>query len=301
MNPANQSSGINQLSQLFELGEHRLDLETRAVGHMDDVTVETLLFRSGEGEAVRAWLVRPQGSDPVPAILYLHAHGGRYDIGAREILDGRPALIAPLGSVFARLGFASLMIEMPAFGSRAEPGESARAKARLWAGKSLAGQMLGEQAAAFDWLARRGDIIAGRIGVFGISMGATFSYWLAAVEPRIACAAHLCSYADFATLIESGAHDLHGIYLTIPGLLDVASNGQIAGMIAPRPQLIAIGDSDPLTPPGSVDIALVQTRQAYQEAGAADRLHVHREVETGHVETPAMREAVTAFLQRYLG
>ncbi len=40
-------------------------------------------------------------------------------------------------------------------------------------------------------------------------------------------------------------HDLHGIYLTIPGLLEVAGNGEIAGLIAPRPQLICIGDRDP--------------------------------------------------------
>ncbi|MBK8458733.1 MAG: hypothetical protein IPL47_17690 [Phyllobacteriaceae bacterium] len=247
---------------------------------------------------MRGVLARPQTGGPWPGLLYIHAHGARYDIGADELLGGRRALLGPLGPVFARLGFATLMIEMPAFGTRADPNECARAKALLWRGRSLAGQMLGEQHSAFAWLAARQDIVAGRIGVFGISMGATLGYWLTAVEPRIACVAHLCCYADLAGLIEAGAHDLHGIYLTIPGLLRIAANGEIAGRIAPRPQLIGIGDRDPLTPPAAVDVALDQTRRAY--AGADEMLTVVREPMGGHAETLAMREATLAFFGRHL-
>jgi hypothetical protein len=105
----------------------------------------------------------------------------------------------------------------------------------------------------------------------------------------------MCAYAEFATLIETGAHDLHGIYLTVPGLLNIASNGEIAGLIAPRPQFIGIGDLDPLTPPAAVDKALAETRTEYAQAGAADALIVHREAASGHVETPAMRAAVLDF------
>ena len=154
--------------------------------------------------------------------FYIHAHGNAYDIGANELLCGRKALLSPLGPEFARRGYAVLMVELPAFGTRADPGESARAKAALWNGRSLAGQMLGEQAAAFDYLAARSDVIAERIAIFGISMGATFSYWLSAVEERLAASAHLCAYADFAALIAAGNIDLHGIYLTVPALLNLA-------------------------------------------------------------------------------
>ena len=112
--------------------------------------------------------------------------------------------------------------------------------------------MLGELSSAFDWLSARSDVDSARIGVFGLSMGATFGYWLGAAETRIAAVMQLCCFADFAELLRSGAHDLHGIYLTVPGLLDLAGNGEIAGLVAPRPQLICIGDLDPLTPPASV-------------------------------------------------
>lgn len=294
------ASQSERLRAAFEIGAHSLSFVSLEAEEADGYVVQRLSFVTAGGEAVRGMLTRPLGSGPFPAVLYIHAHGDRYDIGADELLDGRPALLGPLGPVFARLGFVTLAIEMPAFGSRSEPNESARAKACLWRGLSVAGQMVAEQQAAFAWLAAREDVIADRIGVFGLSMGATLGYWLAAVEPRVACVAHLCCYADFDSLIETGAHDLHGIYLTVPGLLEIATNGEIAGLVAPRPQLIAIGDRDPLTPPAAVDLALAQTRDAYARAGVPGGLTLIREPDTGHVETEAMRAGVLAFLQRYL-
>lgn len=291
---------MDRLHEAFEIGKHRLDLQSRRESSRDSFIVEELAFATGDGEAVRGFLCRPPHERPVPALLCIHAHGFRYEIGASELLDGRPSLHSAPGPAFAAAGFATLMIDMPTFGVRAEPGESARAKARMWQGGSLAGQMVAEQAAAFAWLAARDDIAAERIGVYGMSMGATLGYWLAAVEPRVAAVVHMCAYADFATLIETGAHDLHGIYLTVPGLLNIASNGEIAGLVAPRPQFIAIGDQDPLTPPKAVDIALAQTRAAYEAADAADLLTVHRETDSGHQETPVKRAAVLEFLDRHL-
>ena len=291
---------VSRLRQAFEIGEHSLALVSKHEEEAEGFVIERLGFVNGFGETVRGILTRPVGEGCWPGILCIHAHGGRYDIGADEMLYGRKALLGPLGPVFAKAGYVSVMIDMPAFGVRANPDESARAKARLWLGKSLAGQMLGEQHAALAWLSQRSDVKAGQVGVFGISMGATLGYWLAAVETGIACAAHLCCYADFGELVRTGAHDLHGIYLTIPGLLAVAPNGAIAGCIAPRPQLIGIGDLDPLTPPQAVDLALMQTRQSYRECGADGRLLLVREANSGHVETPAMRQAVMAFFRDHL-
>ena len=226
---------------------------------------------------------------------------GRYDIGAGEVVRGRPALHGPLGPVLARAGFRVLAIDLPCFGGRApHASEGAAAKAALWRGGSLAGQMLGELASALDWLAADPGTDPRRIGVFGLSMGATLGYWLAAVEPRIAAVAHLCCFADFEALVESGAHDRHGHYLTVPGLLRIASNGEIAGLIAPRPQFVGLGDADPLTPPAATEPALAALRAAYAAAGAEAALRVHREPAAGHEETPAMRQALLEFLAEAL-
>lgn len=289
------------LRTLFEIDRHPL----RPIAmdrHVDGgIVTETLSFKTASGEPVRGFLTRPKSVDqPLPAILYIHAHGGAYEIGARELIAGRKALLSPLGPVFAKAGFVTLCIDLPTFGNRANQSESAVSKARLWQGGSLAGQMLGELAASLGYLAARPDVDPTCLGAFGISMGATFSYWLAAVDPRLTCVAHLCCYADFATLIETGAHDLHGIYLTVPGLLNLASNGTIAGLVAPRPQLICIGEADPLTPPLAVDRALVQTRAAYAAANAPEALELHRQATAGHEETPEMRARILDFFARTL-
>jgi pimeloyl-ACP methyl ester carboxylesterase len=291
----------DELRRLFDIGRHPLRPIDRSEQSGDGFVLETLRFATAAGEPVRGLLTRPQRTaGPLPAILYIHAHGNRYDIGAAELIDGRDALQSPLGPVFAREGYVTLTIDLPCFGERAATKESAAAKALLWEGRSLAGQMLGELSSALDCLAARPDVDPSRIGVFGISMGATFGYWLAAVEPRIACVVHLCCFADFRELIAAGAHDQHGIYLTIPGLPGIAGNGAIAGLIAPRPQLICIGDRDSLTPPRAVDIAFAQTAAAYDAAGARDRLVLHREAETGHQESAAMRERMLEFAAQHL-
>ena len=161
--------------------------------------------------------------------------------------------------------------------------------------------MLGELASALQWLVADPRTDPARVGVVGLSMGATLGYWLAAVEPRVAAVAHLCCLADFGPLIESGAHDRHGHYLTVPGLLALASNGEIAGLVAPRPQFVGIGEADPLTPPEAVEPALATLRASYRAAGAEAALRVHREPGGGHRETPAMRRAMMAFLKEALG
>jgi dienelactone hydrolase len=288
------------LRERFEVGAHPLAFRGERSGGYDDLVLRRLRFANTGGEAVSGLLLEPDGPRPAPAVLYIHAHGSEYEIGAREVLEGRPALAAPLGPDLARAGFRVLAIDLPCFGGRAGANESAASKAALWRGGSLAGQMLGEIASALDWLANDPGTDARRIGVFGLSMGATLGYWLAAVEPRIAAVAHLCCLADFDTLIARGDHDLHGPYLTVPGLLSIASNGNIAGMIAPRPQFVGLGDADPLTPPAASKPALAELRDAYAAAGASAALHVHREPEGGHQETPAMRRALVAFLTENL-
>lgn len=182
----------NRLRTLFGLAEPRIELRSTRTEIYKDHIVERLRFDlAGRGE-VRGLLTRPiNAAARGPAILFGHSHGGRYDIGASELLEGREYLLDPPGPALARAGYVTLCIDMPTFGERATVSESSAAKALLWQGKSLFGQMLSDHAAALTYLASRDDVDAARIGAFGISMGCTLSYWLAAVDPRIAATAHL--------------------------------------------------------------------------------------------------------------
>lgn len=294
---AKRGDVLSALVAAFEIDRHPLEFRgADATG-----TTRRIRFETRGGEPVEGWLLEPVAASPAPAILYIHAHGGDYGLGADEVVEGRAALQSPLGPVLAAAGFRVLAIDMPCFGGRSGVTESSAAKAALWRGGSLAGQMLGELVSALDWLAADPGTDPARIGVFGLSMGATLGYWLAAVEPRVAAVAHLCCFADFGAMIESGAHDGHGIYLTVPGLLGIASNGEIAGLVAPRPQFVGLGGTDALTPPEAVEPALAELRAAYRAVGSEAALRVHLEPDSRHQETPAMRREVLRFLVETLG
>jgi dienelactone hydrolase len=253
----------------------------------------------GAGSAMPAVYLRPDHKGPGPAVLYCHAHGNSYATGADELTRGRPALQAPYGPALAALGIASLSIDLAPFGARQHEGpEDALAKAGLWRGRPLMGQMLAELAAALGWLAARPEIDAGRIATLGLSMGGTHAYWLAALDPRVAACAHLCVFADIAPLIASGAHELHGPYLTVPGLLAEGDMGDVAALVAPRPHYVALGAADPLTPEPARNAAIARLRAGY--AAAPDRLALHIAPGTGHAETARMRSGTLAFLRRHL-
>lgn len=287
-----------RLRQLVGLVEPAVSLSAAHIEQRDGYEVEHLRLRLGDAE-VRGILTRPLNVvGRLPAILYGHSHGGRYDIGADELLDGREYLLDPLGPVFARAGYVTLCIDMPVFGERATVSEGYAAKALLWYGRGLFAQMLCDHSAALTYLASRPDVDPARIGAFGISMGCTLSYWLAAMDQRIAAVAHLCCFADLGTMIELGAHDGHGIYLVVPGLLNEADAGAIGALVAPRPQLICIGEADSLTPPAAVALAWEETSAAY--ANHPGQLQLVSEPGVQHQETPRMREAALAFFAKNL-
>ncbi len=285
-----------------EVGRIRLtEPELRSQQVDNGWQTEDLLFRTSLGDTVPAYFVRPTDAEPpVPAILYCHAHGGRYDIGRAELFDGRAALQSPYAADLRELGCALLCLEMPCFGERRAPEESALSKAHLWHGRTLFGRMLAELVAGIEFLAAHPGIDEGRIGTMGISMGGTHAWWLAAIEPRIRAAANLCCFADLECLIASGAHDGHGHYMTVPGLLQAASTGRLAALAAPRPQLICVGLQDKFTPQNCFDIARTEIEAAYEAHDASEMLGFCVDSDTGHEETPAMRQATLAFLNKHL-
>lgn len=294
-----------ELHTLLGTGDRRGEtaaLRTISTTTHDGLDLHRITVTSGSRTLPGMFVVPAGRTGPLPAILYCHAHGNRYGIGAAELMEGRPALQAPpYGPVLARAGFAVLCVDMAGFGARQSEGtESALAKAALWRGRTLLGRMLDDLTAALDALAAHPSVDAARIATLGLSMGATHAYWLAALDDRIAACAHMCAFADIGPLIETGAQDLHGIYMTVPGLLEKGDMGDVAALIAPRPQLVAAGLQDPLTPPDALNPALNRLRQAYESQGVSDALTVLTSPDTGHEETPRMREAVLGFLERHL-
>lgn len=274
------------------LGSVRISSE---ITRPDGVRVMALDFGPAAVPATCLWPAHACGV----GVLYCHAHGNRPEIGSREVIDGRPALSdPPLGLALARAGAVVLCPDMPGFGARQGP-ESALAKAALWRGRTLIGDMVADLEDALAVLFACEGVDPMRIAVCGISMGGTLAYLTAALQPGIAACAQMAVFADIGPLVETGAHDLHGPYMTLPGLLSLGDLGDLAGLVAPRPQFVATGAADPLTPDAAYVPALARLRAAY--AARPEALTVIRDPSVGHVETREMRAALLGFLAETVG
>lgn len=267
----------------------RLDIAPR-----DDAIVERWSLDLNGRERVPALLVSPPS--PRAVVLYGHAHGHRFDLGKEELIAGRPALASPpYAEALAGIGVAALAIDHWGFGERAGTHERLLNKRLLWDGATLWGMRVADTLAAFDWLSRDPRYATLPVITLGMSMGSTMAWWAAALEPRVAACVDLCCLAEFDALVAADADDLHGEYYFVPGLRQHFTAAAINALIAPRPHLSCVGDADPLTPPpgvASIDRAM---RSAYAEAGAPQAWQ-QRVFPGGHIESPAMRAAVLAFI-----
>ena len=103
--PARGSRTVDQSKRREELYGLLGDLPPRdrplaatvvATEQREAYILEKLVLDLNGLEVVPAYYVRPRGGDgPFPAVLYNHAHGGAYDLGKEEFLDGRGALQSP--------------------------------------------------------------------------------------------------------------------------------------------------------------------------------------------------------------
>jgi dienelactone hydrolase len=270
--------------------------------HRPAYELETLMLDLNGAEPVPAYFLRPAGagSEPLPAVLYNHAHGYDYDLGKDELLRGRSVLQQPAyGEALTAAGYAVLCVDMWSFGDRRGRTETALFRESLWKGQVLWGMMVYDTLRAFDYLASRPDVDATRIATLGMSLGSTMAWWAAALEPRIRACVDICCLTDYEALIEARGLDGHGIYYFVPGLLRHFTSAQINALIAPRPHLGLAGNYDALTPPAGLDRIDAALREAYAAAGAPEAWELRR-YEVGHIETAAMRASALAFLSKWL-
>lgn len=255
-------------------------------------------------EPVPALLLIPnERQDPAPGLLYLHAHGDRYDLGKEELVEGRDVL-QPYAPVCAEKGLVALAVDNWCFSGRrhhddGRQGEHDAFKLMLWRGQVLWGMMLFDQVQALTYLGSRPEVDAGRIGAFGLSMGSTMAWWLAALDTRLRLCADLCCLTGFEELIRAGNLAGHGVYYYVPRLLAHFQTHQIRELIVPRPQLSLNGLRDPLTPPAGVRRVGDHLGPLYAKYGRPEDCRIEL-LDCGHEETSEMRALVLDWFDEHL-
>lgn len=268
-------------------------------------TLERLVLDLNGIEPVPALLLLPDRRPArAPGLLYIHWHGGMYDLGKEQLLVGDEAQPA-YAPVCAEKGIVTLAIDSWCFGERKHAangsvGEQDAFKLMLWRGRVLFGMMMFDEFRALDYLASRSEVDPGKLGATGMSMGATKAWWLAALDPRVQLCIDVCCLTDFDELIRINNLKGHGIYYYVPSLLKQFSTAQINELIVPRPRLSVNGRLDDLTPPAGVERVRDELLPLYRKYGRGEDCRIEL-YDCGHVELPQMRQLILAWLDRHLG
>jgi len=270
----------------------------------DGYTLERLILDLNGIEPVPALLLIPENRlAHAPGLLFIHWHGGMYDLGKEQLLVGAEAQPA-YAPVCAEKGLVTLAIDSWCFGERKHDDNGSRGEAdtfkyMLWKGQVLWGMMMFDEFRAFDYLATRPEVDANRLGVLGMSMGATKAWWLAALDPRVRACMDVCCLTDFQELIKIHNLSGHGIYYYVPSLLKHFQSEQINELIVPRAHLSVNGRLDDLTPPAGVERIHDYLLPLYGEYGKSEDCHIEL-FDCPHTELPAMRKLILAWMDKYL-
>ncbi len=280
----------------------------------DGYRLERFTFDNGAGDTVYGYILIPSGhKGRGPAVLYHHQHGGMYKRGKEEVITKTyPKLDFATGEALARAGYVVLCIDAYAFGQRRFQGpagereeggrtESALFKTFLWEGKTLWGMMVRDDLLALNYLISRPEVDAGRIAAMGMSMGATRTWWAAALDERIKVAVSVSCLTRYQNLIANGDVRLHGIYYYVPNMLKEGIDTEsVVGLIAPRAHLTLTGDKDGGSPADGVRIINAFAEQVYKLYGKSDNFRGVLYEGVAHEYAPQMWDETLAWLKKHL-
>lgn len=288
-----------------------LAVQTLSREDRGDYFLEKFQFDNGAGAVVPGYLLIPKTqSAKSPAVLYCHWHGGQYEIGKEEIFRTNAAPVAP-GPALAKQGYVVLAIDAYCFGERngkgpggpAEKGsasEMTASKFNLWVGRTLWGMIVRDDLMALDYLCSRPEVDAKRVGVTGISMGATRAWWLMALDERFRAGVAVCCLTRYQNLIAHEGLKYHGIYYFVPGMLNHFDTEAVVALAAPRPLLFLSGAKDAGSPVDGIQVIESTVEGVYKLYGREKEFQSVVYPGVGHQYTPEMWEKMLAWMETHL-
>lgn len=137
---------------------------------------EVVIDTPTDGVRLAGTLTLPQGEGPFPAVLLITGSGAQDR--DETILGHKPFWV--LADALSRRGVAVLRLDDRGVGG------STAATEEPTVGEPTTGELAGDAAAAFAWLAGRGGIDPVRVGLIGHSEGGTIAPLVARADPRVA-------------------------------------------------------------------------------------------------------------------
>lgn len=295
----------------------RCDLGLEKVAEVDlgDLVREVIRYQVEPGEWVESYILRPKKIDgPLPGVLALHEHGGKYECGKLEPADlytddiwNTPPSALGWGLDLARRGYVVICPDQLCHESRnwktvkgfdsGREHETFEGMSRLARGQTLVGKNAFDISRAVDVLVSRADVLGDRIGTMGHSGGGTNSYLACLYDPRITAAVINCGICSHVSRIRYARG--HGPTGTIPGMILLGDRASGAAVMAPRAVLYFNGSEDWIMPIEGMLNTYYRAKKAYYAMGVPERLELAI-AEGPHLFGPKRRERGFDWLDRWL-
>jgi len=276
-------------------------------GPRDGYRIESLDYCVEPGERVPAIVLVPDGVDadhPAPAVAVWHQHNGEWHLGKSEPAGLAGSPMHHTGVALAQEGYVVICPDAVCFEERRSPhlkdGHFERFEflRHVVAGRSLAWKNILDMRRAIDYVASRPDVVAGRIGCYGHSMGSIHTWLVGPWDERLKCLVGNCCLPTYAAI--ERAHLLHCFPAFIPGLQPHGDTPDVAALVAPRPLLLNFGELDKGSPLEEVRAGVTTIAKAYAAAGRPEAFEAFIEPGVGHDLSPAMWDRTRAWFRRHL-
>ncbi|MFZ0668329.1 MAG: alpha/beta fold hydrolase [Acidimicrobiales bacterium] len=277
-----------------------LDLEVTETVDTPNYKRERIIFDAEANMSVPAYLLTPHDrTSPGAAILALHGHGpGKAQVVG---LEHTQMPNADYAHQLAERGYVVLAPDLRCFGERLDynPEDHYACDTNLvhavMAGTNPLSENLFDLGRCLDVLESHQLVDPARIGMVGLSYGATCALFLAAIDERIAAAVVSGYFSSWAE-----AHkmpwNMCGSQVLF-GMLGQIEHVDVAALIAPRPVMFESGTEDYLFPVAVATAGVSQLRRVYTLLGNPEG--VQHDIFEGEHQWHGV--AAYDFLERWLG
>ncbi|MBQ43958.1 MAG: hypothetical protein CME15_16045 [Gemmatimonadetes bacterium] len=296
----------------YDPGPLDLRAETLDCCQQDGFSLERVAFNTTPWNRLEGFFLLPdEPARPLPGLVVFHAWGGPMLFGRERIVDtGRdhPLLAAHratyysgryLAQVFARRGYAVIVIDAHHFGARAPRGLEgipdeydpfeltvdeyetldARVREQLylgvrqlnWAGTTWMGLNYWDDSRCVDYLVSRCEVDGNRIGCTGLSGGGWRTNILAALDRRIRASVSVGWMTTGDCQQAYNVSGAIGTFCLLPGVWDRLDVPDLTVMSAPNASMVVSGQQDDLFPPEGQQEAARQIQSGFEWAGCPAR------------------------------
>ncbi len=319
----------------------RVDFNPELVERVDcgDHWRERVLISTTPWFRIPAFVLIPKGlTNPAPAIVDLHSHGGMFLFGKEKVIDlgtNHPAMTKyheqnydgrPTATALVRRGYVVISIDAFMFGERrvlldedlkfgwdrskyslddvqqlnqkCRAKEATVAKSLVLAGATWPGVVNFDDRRVVEYLTTRPEVDAKRIGCVGISMGGYRSAYLAAMDERIKAACVVGFMSSMRPMLKSHI-DTHSWIHFLPGLHRLMDLPELVSLTAPRALFVQQCSQDRLFPLAGMQSSVQRIAELYQAAGSPNQF-LGRFYDEPHRWTIAMQDEAFSWLDEKL-